>query len=240
VLQTFESWIGGLSDQLAQEPERCVRPVRGCSSSSRPACDVPDPCVYPMIPIVVRVHGGCGVGPPSPRAPARSRAGAAFWDARCSTSSGWRSSTTALGLAAILAGRTFGSLTQSFWGYAVVAARARRVRALAGSACSRSGSRRSCCSVSGSGPREGNLGALLMGATSAIVAAPVPPPRSFFRWPAMVAREGRVVFGTIAMLVFSLGLGVLSCCSGSARGLAASMPRPGPWMVTLEEAHRAR
>jgi thiol:disulfide interchange protein DsbD len=73
-----------------------------------------------------------------------------------------------------------------------------------------------------------------MGATSAIVAAPCAAP-IVFPLAAMVAREGRVVFGTIAMLVFSLGLGVLFLLLGVSSGLAASMPRPGPWMITLKK-----
>lgn len=232
MLQTFESWIGGLSDQLAQSLSGASDPFALLIFFAAGVLTSLTPCVYPMIPIVVAYMGGAESAAVAAGASQESRRRRVLGRSLLYVL-GMAIVYTALGLAAILAGRTFGSLTQSFWGYAIVAA----VLAVFGLSLLGLFEIRVPTFLLqrlGSGPREGRLGALLMGATSAIVAAPCAAP-IVFPLAAMVAREGRVVFGTIAMLVFSLGLGVLFLLLGISSGLAASLPRPGPWMVTLKK-----
>ena len=50
-----------------------------------------------------------------------------------------------------------------------------------------------------------------------------------------LSQEQRFAFGVIAMLVFSLGMGLLFLLLGIFSSLAASLPRPGHWMVTLKK-----
>jgi len=232
VLESFERWVGGLSDQLAQSLAGASDPLALLIFFAAGLLTSLTPCVYPMIPIVVTFMGGAESASVAAGADRSGRRSRVFWRSLLYVL-GMAVVYTALGLAAILAGRTFGSLTQSFWGYALVAA----VLAVFGLSLLGLFEVRVPTFILqrlGSGPREGSLGALLMGATSAIVAAPCAAP-IVFPLAAMVAREGRVVFGTIAMLVFSLGLGVLFLVLGVSSGLMASLPRPGAWMVTLKK-----
>jgi thiol:disulfide interchange protein len=190
------------------------------------------PCVYPMIPIVITYMGGAESASMAGGSPVEGRRMRVLARAIVYVA-GMALVYTGLGLAAILLGRPFGSLTQSFWGYGLVAV------VLIAFALSMLGlfeirvpaflmNR-----LSG-GPKKGFAGAAVMGATSAIVAAPCAAP-IVFPLMTLVAQEQRVVFGTLLMLAFSLGLGLLFLLLAVSSGLAASMPRPGKWMVTLKK-----
>jgi len=174
------------------------------------------PCVYPIIPIVVAFMGGAGK---------RSRAHTIGLALLYVT--GMAVIYTGLGILAALLGRPFGTLTQSWWAYGIVALiiflfglsmlglfEIRLPTRLVGAASG--------------GPREGVLGALFMGATSAIVAAPCAAPvvGVAMVW---IGQQGQVGLGAAVMLAFSLGLGLLLVILGISAGLAARAPRSGKW-----------
>jgi thiol:disulfide interchange protein DsbD len=174
------------------------------------------PCVYPIIPIVVAFMGGAGK-----RSRAHTIGLALLYVAGMSVIY------TGLGIMAALMGRPFGTLTQSWWAYGVVALiiflfglsmlglfEIRLPTKLVGAASG--------------GPREGIGGALFMGATSAIVAAPCAAPvvGVAMVW---IGQQGQVTLGAAVMFAFSLGLGSLLVILGISAGLAARAPRSGKW-----------
>lgn len=174
------------------------------------------PCVYPIIPIVVAFMGGAGK-----RSRAHTVGLALLYVA------GMAVIYTGLGILAALMGRPFGTLTQSWWAYGIVALiiflfglsmlglfEIRLPTRLVGAASG--------------GPREGVAGALFMGATSAVVAAPCAAPvvGVAMVW---IGQQGQVGLGAAVMLAFSLGLGSLLVILGISAGLAARAPRSGKW-----------
>jgi thiol:disulfide interchange protein DsbD len=231
-LTSFENWIGGISAQLAEAFQGASDPLALTLCFLAGVLTSLTPCVYPMIPIVVAYMGGAESAAMSSGSPASGRrrrvvVRSAFYVV------GMAIVYTILGLVGILLGRTFGALTQSAWGYGLVAA----VLIVFGLSMIGLFEVRVPSFILdrvGTGPREGNFGALVMGATSGIVAAPCAAP-IVFPIIAVISTQGRVIFGTIAMLAFSLGLGLLLFLIGISSGLAASLPRSGPWMVTLKK-----
>jgi thiol:disulfide interchange protein DsbD len=174
------------------------------------------PCVYPIIPIVVAFMGGAGK-----RSRAHTIGLALLYVA------GMAVIYTGLGVLAALLGRPFGTLTQSWWAYGLVSLiiflfglsmlglfEIRLPSRLVGAASG--------------GPREGIVGALFMGATSAIVAAPCAAPvvGVAMVW---IGQQGQVGLGAAVMFAFSLGLGLLLVILGISAGMAARAPRSGRW-----------
>ena len=190
------------------------------------------PCVYPMIPIVVTYMGGAESDAVAAGASVEGRRWRVTLRA-LGYVAGMSAIYTGLGMAAILLGKPFGSLTQTFWGYGLVAL-VLGVFGLSMMGLFEIRVPSFLLDRVSSGPRQGMLGAALMGATSAIVAAPCAAP-IVFPLVTLVATQQRLVFGTVAMLAFSLGLGVLFLVLAIFSGLAASLPRPGGWMVTLKK-----
>jgi thiol:disulfide interchange protein DsbD len=174
------------------------------------------PCVYPIVPLVVAFMGGSGQ---------RSRTHT-IWLALVYVT-GMAVIYTTLGILAALLGRPFGTLTQTWWAYGLVAL----IICLFGLSMIglfeiRLPSR--LTQAAGSGPREGVAGALFMGATSAVVAAPCAAPvvGTAMVW---IGQKGQVGIGALVMLSFSLGLGFLLVVLGISAGMAARIPRSGRW-----------
>jgi thiol:disulfide interchange protein DsbD len=232
LLLRFENWVGSISSALADAVADASDPFALAICFAAGVMASLTPCVYPMIPIVVAYMGGAESAAIAGGAPRESRRlrvllRSLFYVA------GMALVYTALGLTAILVRRPFGSLTQGFWGYGFVAT----VLVVFGLSLFGLFEIRVpgfILSRVETGPRRGNWGALAMGATSAVVAAPCAAPivAPLAAW---VARENRLVFGSLAMLSFSLGLCLLLVLLGVSSGLAASLPRPGGWMVRLKQ-----
>lgn len=225
-------WLEGLSAQLN----------RAASGVSDPAALVfvflagivasLTPCVYPVIPLVVAYMSGSEASAVAGGAEASGRRRRAMGRSLAFVG-GLAIVYTALGVTAILLGKPFGSLTQTWWGYAIVAL----VFLVFGLSMWGLFELRAPSFVLdrlGTGPRKGFWGAVGMGATSAIVAAPCAAP-IVFSIAVKLGQEQRFVFGTLAMLIFSLGMGLLFLVLGIFSSLAASLPRPGAWMVTLKK-----
>ena len=231
-LQGFEQWIGGLSDRLAGTLTGASDPLALAIFFLAGVLASLTPCVYPMIPIVVAYMGGAETAAVEAGAAASGRRRRVVVRSLLYVG-GMAIVYTGLGLAALLLGRPFGSLTQTFWGYAFVGL-VLGVFGLSMFGLFEIQVPSFILDRMGTGPKQGMLGAVAMGATSAIVAAPCAAP-IVFPLAAMVAQQQRVVFGIVAMLSFSLGLGLLFLVLGIFSGLAASLPRPGTWMVTLKK-----
>jgi thiol:disulfide interchange protein DsbD len=182
------------------------------------------PCVYPMIPVTVTFIGGAAAGDRL-RAVTLSSVYVAGLALVYAT----------LGMATALAGKQFGALTRSPWIYGgvalVVAAFGAAmldwisipVPSIFGQVQSR-GAR-----------RGGHAGALVMGMTAGLVAAPCTAPVLGLLL-VYVATTRDVVWGGTLLLVFALGLGFLLLVVGIFSGLLANLPRAGAWMVRLKQA----
>ncbi len=232
IVASFSQWVGGLSDQLAGAVGGASDPLAIAIFFGAGVLASLTPCVYPMIPIVVTYMGGAETDALAAGASSEGRRGRILLRALIYVI-GMAVVYTGLGMFAILASKPFGSVTQSFWGYAIVGL----VLAIFGLGMMGLFEIRVpsfLLNRIGTGPRQGMIGAALMGATSAIVAAPCAAP-IVLPLVALVAKEGRLLFGTIAMLAFSFGLGLLFVVLAIFSGMAASLPRPGGWMVTLKK-----
>ena len=231
LLFRFENWIGSISSAIAEAVAEASDPLALLLCFAAGVLASLTPCVYPMIPIVVAYMGGAESAAIASGASRESRKLRVLSRSLLYVG-GMAVVYTGLGLTAILIRRPFGSLTQSFWGYGFVAA----VMLVFGLSLIGLFEIRVPSFILervNTGPRGGMWGSVGMGATSAIVAAPCAAPivAPLAAW---VARENRIVFGSLAMLSFSLGLGLLLVLLGISSGLAASIPRPGAWMVRLK------
>jgi thiol:disulfide interchange protein DsbD len=182
------------------------------------------PCVYPMIPVTVTFLGGASAGD-------RLRAVTLSVVYVLGLSVVY----AALGVTTALAGAQFGSFTRSPWIYAAVAL----VIATFGAAML------DWISIpvpgvfgrvqSQGARRGGHVGALLMGMTAGLVAAPCTAPVLGLLL-VYVASTRDVVWGGTLLLAFALGLGLLLFVLGIFSGLLANLPRAGAWMVRLKSA----
>ncbi len=182
------------------------------------------PCVYPMIPVTVTFIGGAAAGD---RRRAVTLSGVYV--------AGLALVYAALGVTTALVGTQFGSFTRSPWVFGVVAI----VIATFGAAML------DWISIpvpgflgqvqSQGARRGGHLGALLMGMTAGLVAAPCTAPVLGLLL-VYVATTRDVVWGGTLLLVFALGLGLLLMLLGIFSGLLANLPRAGAWMVRLKAA----
>lgn len=183
------------------------------------------PCVFPMIPVTAGIIGGSA----RPDAPRRRVVGLTLTYVL-----GLALFYSLLGLVAGLSGTLFGTVASNPWvriavgnlllvfGLAMLdvfpVAAPRRLAAWAGSLSG------------GSYPAV-----FLLGATSGLVAAPCGAPAfaAVLTW-VSTTRSG--VLGFAYLFVFSLGMSVVLVGVGLFTGLAAAMPRPGPWMVWIKRA----
>ncbi len=232
LLVDLENWVGGLSARLAEAVAGASDPVAVMIFFAAGVLASLTPCVYPMLPIVVTYMGGAETAAVAAGATAEGRRKRIVMRSLAYVI-GMALVYTALGLAAVMVGRTFGAMTQSPWAYGLVGV-VMVIFALNLFGIFELRVPSFITDRLGTGPREGLGGAAIMGATSAIVAAPCAAP-IVFPLVTIVGTEGRVIFGAIAMLAFSLGLGLLFMLLGIFSGLAASLPRPGGWMVTLKK-----
>jgi thiol:disulfide interchange protein DsbD len=84
-----------------------------------------------------------------------------------------------------------------------------------------------------SGKRSGYLGALFVGATTGLVAAPCVGPVlvALLSW---VSATGSVFLGFLYLFVFALGLGLLFVVIGTFAGALTALPKAGGWMQKVK------
>lgn len=183
------------------------------------------PCIYPMIPITASLLGGSA-------AAGRSRRRTALLTA--SYVLGLALVYATLGLLAGLTGTLFGTISSNRWAYlafgnllllaalamldVIPVAAPRRVLQWAGQ-------------LGGGSPGA----ALLLGATSGLVAAPCGAP-AFAAVLTWVAASRSAVWGFTYLFVFSIGMTALLVVVGLTSGSLAALPRSGAWMVWIKRA----
>ncbi|MCF7811660.1 thioredoxin family protein [bacterium] len=84
-----------------------------------------------------------------------------------------------------------------------------------------------------SGKRSGYLGALFVGATTGLVAAPCVGPVlvALLSW---VSATGNVFLGFLYLFVFAIGLGLLFVVIGTFAGALTALPKAGGWMQKVK------
>jgi len=84
------------------------------------------------------------------------------------------------------------------------------------------------------GQRKGYFGALLVGATTGLVAAPCVGPVliALLGW---VSSTGNLFLGFLYLFVFACGLGVLFIVIGTFAGAMSALPTAGVWMDTIKK-----
>jgi len=178
------------------------------------------PCVYPVIPLTVGFFGGQTSGPGR-----RAFGLAALYVL------GMATMYSALGVAAALSGKLFGSALQSPWVLAAVAA------VLAGLALSMFGLyeiRMPASWMQKAGARGGKAGAYAMGLLVGVVAAPCVGPVVLALLTFVAARQS-AAFGFLVFFVLSLGLGLPYLFLGAFSGSLSRLPRAGEWMEGIKK-----
>ena len=180
------------------------------------------PCVYPMIPVTVTFIGTAASG-------SRKRA----VTLSMMYALGLAALYSALGIAAALVGKTFGTISQNLWVNAGVAlvlgvfAAAMLgwinipVPGFAGKV------------QSGGVKKGGHLGAFAVGIAAGFVAAPCTAPVLGFLL-AYVAQTRDVAWGGLLLFVFALGLSFLLMLLGIFSGMLTNLPKAGRWMNTVK------
>jgi thiol:disulfide interchange protein DsbD len=210
-----------LSESLAQRPLLAIVTLFGAGLVTSLT-----PCVYPMIPITAGLLAGTSDGPGA------SRRRTVLLTLSYVT--GLALFYAGLGLLAGLTGSLFGAVASSPWARGAIAGLLAvfglamldvlPVRLPPGLARWAGGLR------GGSYPA-----ALLLGATSGIVAAPCGAP-AFGIVLTWVATTGSPVLGFLYLFVFSLGMTALLAMVGFFSGSLAHLPRAGRWMVWVKKA----
>ncbi len=176
------------------------------------------PCVYPMIPITMAILGAKGGGMLK------------GFLLSVALVLGMAVTYTALGVAAALAGSTFGGFAQSPW-FLVPAS-----LIFAALAFSLFGAfeiqlpQGLQSKLQGDGPRKGYGGAFITGMVLGPLAAPCAGPfvASLL---IEIGKRGNVALGGLAFFIFALGMGVLFMLVGT---FSAGLPRSGDWLTRLK------
>ncbi|MBI3451125.1 MAG: thioredoxin family protein [Acidobacteria bacterium] len=174
------------------------------------------PCVYPLIPITISYFGGQAAG----RAPRRLLLASLYVLGMAVTYS-------TLGAVAAATGGLLGSALQSPWVLGFVAA------VLVALALSMFGFFEIALPgfiVNRISSRQGAFGALFMGLTVGLVAAPCIGP-FVFGLLAYVGQQGSPALGFVMFFVLALGLGVPFLVLAMFSGALSTMPRAGAWMI---------
>jgi thiol:disulfide interchange protein DsbD len=178
------------------------------------------PCVYPLIPITVSIFGARKAGS---RGEAMALSGLYVL--------GIASMYSALGVAAALTGKAFGSVMQQ---PLVIGFVSLVLAALAASMLGAFDLRLPSAWAVRLGTVGGAsaAGAFGMGLVSGIIAAPCTGPVLGAAL-TFVAAKGSVPFGFSIMFVYALGMGLLFFLIGA---FSISLPKSGPWMDTVKSA----
>jgi len=206
-----------LGDAVTQHPVSAIVTLYGAGVVTSLS-----PCVYPMLPITVGLLSGTADTTQSRR---RVVALALAYVI------GLASLYALLGLLAGLTGSLFGTVGSSWWARLTIAA----MLAIFGLAMLEvlpvpvpAGLARWAA-----GLRGGSIAAaLLLGATSGIVAAPCGAPAfaAVLTWVATTRSAG---WGFVYLFAFSLGMTTLLLAVGLSSGVMTRLPRAGPWMARI-------
>ncbi len=82
--------------------------------------------------------------------------------------------------------------------------------------------------------KKGMIGAFLVGAASGLVTSPCTTP-IMGAVLLYIATTKNVLWGSILMFSFSMGMGLLLVLVGTFSGLVSTLPRPGKWMEVVKK-----
>lgn len=190
------------------------------------------PCVYPIIPIQLGFIGGrtaasqAEAGELAPKFNLRGLQLSVLFVIGMSVVY------AALGAFASLTGTLFGSWASSPWTYIVVA---NIILLLALSMFDVFSIQAPQFLTKWNPDRKGKgyLSALLIGASSGLVVGPCTAP-ALGATLAYVGTQGNVIFGTLVLFVFSIGMGSLMIVLGTFSGAMSMLPRSGGWMSKVK------
>ncbi len=181
------------------------------------------PCVYPMIPIVAGVLGGT-VAPDRPRSRTIGLT--------LTYAIGLALVYAFLGLLAGLTGSLFGAVSSNRWAYFAVG-NLLLIFALAMLDVIPVVVPGRILTWAGRFGAGSYSGALVMGATSGLVAAPCGAP-AFAAALTFVTATQSGVLGFMYLFVFSLGMTALLVATGIITGLSSALPKSGRWTVWIK------
>lgn len=190
------------------------------------------PCVYPVIPIQLGFIGGRTVANEAEAGELASRFNLRGFQLSVLFVIGMSIVYAALGAFASLTGTLFGSWASSPWTYIVVA----NVILLLALSMFDVFSIQAPQFLSKWNPDrkgKGYISALLIGASSGLVVGPCTAP-ALGATLAYVGTQGNVIFGTLVLFVFSLGMGALMIVLGTFSGAMSMLPRSGGWMSKVK------
>ncbi len=190
------------------------------------------PCVYPIIPIQLGFIGG----QIAVAAGDESAASISFRGFKLSVLFvfGMAAVYAVLGAFAALTGTLFGSWASSPWTYIVVG-NVILVLALSMFDVFQIQAPQFLMRLNPEKKGNGYLSAVLVGAVSGLVVGPCTAP-ALGATLAYVGTQGNVLFGTLVLFVFALGMGSLMIVLGTFSGALSMMPRSGGWMVKVKTA----
>ena len=212
--------VSGLGESLEHHPLLALATLFGAGLATSLS-----PCVWPMIPITAGViTGSAGAAPPRQRVVGLTLTyvvGVALFYA-------------VLGLVAGLTGSLFGTVATNPWvlfamGNLLLIFALAQLDVIPVIVPTRLGAWAAGL-TGGSYPA-----ALLLGATSGIVAAPCGAP-AFAAVLTWVATTRSAVLGFFYLFVFSIGLTAVLVAVGLFSGTVSALPKPGPWMTWIKRA----
>ena len=190
------------------------------------------PCVYPIIPIQLGFIGGRTAAGTDEVGELTSKFNFHGFRLSILFVVGMSMVYAALGAFASLTGTLFGVWASSPWTYIVVA----NIILLFALSMFDVFSLQAPQFLSKWNPEKkgkGYLSALLIGASSGLVVGPCTAP-ALGATLAYVGTQGNVVFGTLVLFVFALGMGTLMIVLGTFSGAMSLLPRSGGWMAKVK------
>lgn len=180
------------------------------------------PCVYPVIPITIGYIGAASAG---------SRRRSFLLSVAYVTGIAVTYST--LGAIAALTGRIFGQVSTSPLAYFVIA----NVCLILGMSMLGVFELSVPAFLTGTKTdtrRRGIIPAFFMGLASGLIVGPCTAPVLFVILTHVAARQN-IAYGVTILFSFAFGMGFLLILLGTFTGLVLSMPKAGPWLVTVKK-----
>lgn len=190
------------------------------------------PCVYPIIPIQLGFIGGQTADAGASEGELRSRFSLRGFKLSVLFVIGMSIVYAALGAFASLTGTLFGSWAASPWTYIVVG-NVILVLSLSMFGVFQLQAPQFLMNFAPRKSGNGSLSALAVGAASGLVVGPCTAP-ALGATLAYVGTQGNVVFGTLVLFTFALGMGSLMIVLGTFTGALSALPRSGGWMVKVK------
>lgn len=179
------------------------------------------PCLYPIIPILLAHVGARSAG---------SRIKGFLFSIIFVI--GLAITYSALGVIASLTGKMFGEIQSSPWAYLVIG----NIILLLGLSMLEVYEIQLPQFLQPKGrQKKGLLGTLLLGLASGFIAAPCTAPVLGVLL-TYVGSKQNIMFASLLLFVFSLGMGTLLIILGTSTGLLSSLPKSGEWMVRIKKA----